>query len=102
MSIRSSIHASLFVALLAPTVASADGGVIRFVGAIVESGTCMPRVTQPGPGRHPQVSCRAVPGERASDSPRRVKMDVRELFISATDDTRGATPRRYLVTLEYL
>lgn len=102
MSIRSSIHASLFVALLAPTVASADGGVIRFVGAIVESGTCMPLVTQPGAGANPRVTCGTVPGERPTDSTRRVKTDVRELFFPADHNSPGATPRRFLVTLEYL
>ncbi|WP_139026498.1 hypothetical protein [Achromobacter arsenitoxydans] len=102
MSIRSSLHASLYVALLAPTVASANGGVIRFVGAIVEPAACVPRVTQPGSGGHPQVACGIVPGERPTDTANRVKTDVRELASPADDKTPGATPRRYLVTVEYL
>ncbi|MEN4921814.1 hypothetical protein ABE485_24330 [Achromobacter spanius] len=101
MSIRSSVHALLFAALLAPTMASADTGVIRFVGAIVEPGKCMPRVTQASPGAHPQVACAPVAGGRAFDPVRHVKTDVRAIQ-SAEDKASGATPRRYLVTLEYL
>lgn len=105
MTISSSVHAFLFFALLAPAVASADGGVIRFVGAIVEPGNCQSRVTQAGPASHPQVSCAPVAGKRtqaALEAASRVKTSVRQLAPETeTEPARAAAPKRYLVLLEY-
>lgn len=100
MSIRSSVRASLFVALLAPAMASADGGVIRFVGSIVEPGQCMPRVTQAGPEVLPRVSCAPVADKRAYDPASRVQTSVRLLAPDA-GQAAAAGHKRYLVMLDY-
>lgn len=100
MSVRTSLHASLFVALLAPAVASASGGVIRFAGAIVEPADCLPRVTPASAAGLPRVACAPESRARAADPAPRVKISVREL-PPANADAR-ASDKRYLVTLEYL
>lgn len=100
MSVRASIHASLFVALLAPAVASASGGVIRFVGAIVEPAVCMPRVTPASAHGLPRVACAPESRTRAVDPALRVKTSVRE--VPATHAEAQASGKRYLVTLDYL
>lgn len=100
MSIRSTVRASLFVALLAPAMASADGGVIRFVGAIVEPGQCMPRVTQAGPQAMPQVSCAPAAGKSTYDPASRVVASVRPLAPEG-DAAQAAGAKRYLVMLQY-
>lgn len=101
MSIRSMIHAFMVFSLLAPAVARAEGGVIRFAGAVVEPANCIPRVSNADRGLPPRVSC--APGARdlASEPGVRVRTHVREL-ASDKGRVRSAEPRRYLVTLEYL
>ncbi|SIT31515.1 hypothetical protein [Achromobacter sp. MFA1 R4] len=101
MSIRSSIHASLFVALLAPAVASADGGVIRFVGAVVEPSSCMPRVTHANPAARPTVACAPVRGQGTFDPALRVKTSVVQVPAEGPQAGRAAS-KRYVVTLEYI
>lgn len=100
MSVRASIHASLFVALLAPAVASASGGIIRFVGAIVEPALCMPRVTPASAAALPRVACAPEFRTHAVDPALRVKTSVRE--VPAQNTEGPASGKRYLVTLEYL
>ncbi|WP_313700655.1 hypothetical protein [Achromobacter sp.] len=100
MSVRTSIHASLFVALLAPAVAGANGGVIRFAGAIVEPAACRPRVTPASAGGLPQVACAPDSRTRAVDPALRVKTSVRE--VPPANAEARAPGKRYVVTLEYL
>lgn len=101
MSARTSLHASLFVALLAPAVASASGGVIRFAGAIVEPAVCLPRVTPATGAGLPRVACAPESRTGAVDPAPRVKASVREVPPANADDAR-VSGKRYLVTLEYL
>ena len=100
MSVRTSIQAFLVVALLAPAVASASGGVIRFVGAIVEPAVCLPRVTPASAAGLPRVTCVPESRTRAVNPARRVKTSVRE--VPAVNAEAQALGKRYLVTLEYL
>ncbi|MGW9063115.1 hypothetical protein ACWGPO_03430 [Achromobacter animicus] len=100
MSARPSIHAFLVVALLAPAVAGASGGVIRFVGGIVEPAVCRPRVTPASAGGLPRVACAPESRARAVDPAPRVKTSVREVPAGTAEDR--AAGKRYLVTLEYL
>lgn len=101
MSIRLSVHASLFVVLLAPGLASADGGVVRFAGAVVEPASCRPRVTQATPVALPRVACSPASRAGTFDPGLRAKTDVRELPADR-GAAPGASSRRYVVTLEYL
>lgn len=100
MSARTSIHAFLVVALLAPAVAGASGGAIRFVGGIVEPAVCLPRVTPASAGGLPRVTCAPESRTRAVDPAPRVKTSVRE--VPAANAEAQASGKRYLVTLEYL
>ena len=100
MSARTSIHAFLVVALLAPAVAGASGGVIHFVGGIVEPAVCLPRVTPASAGGLPRVVCVPESRTRAVDPAPRIKTSVREVPADTTEDR--AAGKRYLVTLEYL
>ncbi|WP_312436115.1 hypothetical protein [Achromobacter sp.] len=100
MSVRTSLHACLVVALLAPAVANASGGVIRFVGAVVEPAVCMLRVTPAIAGGLPRVACATESRTRTVDLAPRVKTSVREVPAATAEDR--AAGKRYLVTLEYL
>ncbi|CAB3662954.1 hypothetical protein LMG26690_00673 [Achromobacter animicus] len=100
MSVRTSLYACLIVALVAPAVASASDGVIRFAGAIVEPAVCMPRVTPAIAGGLPRVVCATESRIRAADPALRVKTSVREMPAATAEDR--AAGKHYLVTLEYL
>ncbi|WP_158685855.1 hypothetical protein [Achromobacter spanius] len=91
----------MFVALTVPALANAGGGVIGFIGAVVEPAVCTPRVTPASPGGLPRVACAPDYRGRALQPALRVRTSVREVPAPANADARGSG-KRYVVTLDYL
>lgn len=102
MTVRNSLLALSFVSLLAPAVASAYDGAIRFSGAIVESAGCRVQMEGRSAGAlAPRVSCEGSMGRKAIPAANIVRVSVKALPPVA--DRKGGPDRQYrIVTLEYL
>ncbi|MGE8640274.1 MAG: hypothetical protein ACN6PR_16585 [Achromobacter sp.] len=102
MTIRNSVFALSFVSLLAPAVAGASDGVIRFTGAIVESTSC--RVDMEGRkvgAAAPQVHCDRSAGRVPLPTANIVKVSIQAL--PPVPGRNGGPDQRYsIVTLDYL
>lgn len=102
MTIRNSVFALSFVSLLAPAVAGASDGMIRFTGAIVEPTAC--RVDMEGRkagAAAPQVHCDRPAGSAPLVAASIVKVSTKAL--PPVPDRNGGPDRHYrIVTLDYL
>ncbi|MBB1594035.1 hypothetical protein [Achromobacter sp. UMC46] len=102
MAIHSLARALWCVSLLAPAVASASDGVIRFSGAIVEPAGC--RVDTQGAGAGPaapRVSCQAPAGRAAVPAGNVVTVSTKVLPAAPGQGGSAAREAR-IVTLDYL
>ncbi|CAB3626547.1 hypothetical protein [Achromobacter pestifer] len=102
MTIRRLVRALSVISLLAPAVASANGGMIRFSGAIVESAQCKVDAQGSTPRAvTPRVSCPAPAGRPGARTENIVKVTTTALPPVAGQN--GGPPRQHrIVTLEYL
>lgn len=102
MTIRNSVFALSFVSLLAPSMAGASDGMIRFTGAIVESTACRVDMKEAKAGRAaPQVHCDQQAGRVVQPAASIVKVSTKAL--PPVPGRNGGPDQRYsIVTLDYL
>jgi len=102
MTVRNSLLALSLVSLLAPSMASAHDGTIRFSGAIVESAGCQVQMEgRSAAAPVPKVTCEGSDGRKAIPAANIVKVSSKALPPVA--DRNGGPARQYrLVTLDYL
>ncbi len=101
MTIQALTRALSVISLLVPVVASANSGLIRFSGAIVEPAACKVDI-QGGTGGKgaPRVSCGAFGGGSAVPAGNRVTVSTG--VSSAVSWPDGRVRRHKVVTLDYL
>lgn len=100
MTIHTLRRALSVISLLVPVVASANSGMIRFTGAIVEPAACKVEMKGSTGGKGvPRVSCWAPADRPATSAGNRVKVSTSVSSPISWPD--GSVRRHKVVTLEY-
>lgn len=101
MTVQALTRALSVVSLLVPVVASANSGMIRFSGAIMEPAACKVDIKGGAGGKGaPRVNCGAPGGGSAVPAGNRVKVSTSVSSAASWPDDR--VRRHKIVTLDYL